>query len=128
MDCEEGCQDDCNPSPTSKDDLFKPPFLPCKPHLDPVPDWVAHVKRTEHTSTTFQNCGVLCFTILLLLLSLVSFMFCQECLFAILVVSACLCPFFHPLNAPLWLAILLLTIGGWSFTAGALEIRWNSRV
>jgi hypothetical protein len=31
------------------------------------------------------------------------------------------------LNAPLWLAILLLTIGGWSFTAGALEVRWKSQ-
>ena len=73
-----------------------------------------------------KGCGVLCFTLLLLFLCIVSFIVCKECLFAILIVSGCLCPFFHPLNAPLWLAIVLLTVGGWSFTTGAISISWEN--
>ena len=118
MDCKKAeCpQDDCNPQ------CVKPACtLPGQ-----VPDWVAHIHRTRAAAESFHNCGILCFTLLLLIMCLASYIYCQECLFVILLVSACLCPFFHPLNAPLWLAIVLLTIGGWSFTAGAMEIRWKS--
>ena len=116
MDCENAdcCPDDCNPS--------DPPLF-----LKPVPDWVAQVQATRSTNEAFNGCALLCFTVLLMIMCIVSYMFCKPCLFGILVFSACLCPFFHPLNAPLWLAILLLTIGGWSFTAGALEVRWKSQ-
>jgi hypothetical protein len=111
MECEEDGLLDCNPKPD-----------PCKNS-----DWVVHVKRTKLLTESAKNCGILCFTLLMLLLCIISYVFCQECLFVLLIVSACLCPFFHPLNAPLWLAIVLLTVGGWSFTAGAMEIRWKSQ-
>jgi len=99
----------------------------CKSRHDPSCDsWVVHARRVQSMSEQSRGCGMLLFTILLLVLCLASFMFCQECLFGILIISACLCPFFHPLNAPLWLAIVLLTVGGWSFTTGALSISWKS--
>jgi len=113
MDCEKagGLPDDCNPSS---------PRQCCV-----KPEW--HAEAIRVNTEAFHGCALLCFTLLLMILCVVSYMFCQPCLFGILAVSACLCPFFHPLNAPLWLAILLLTIGGWSFTAGALEVRWKSQ-
>jgi hypothetical protein len=83
--------------------------------------------RTRACNEGYQNCGILCFTLLFLILCVISFVFCQQCLFMILIVSACLCPFFHPMNAPLWLAIVLLTVGGWNFTVGALTVTWNYR-
>ena len=123
MDCEEDglLDDDCNPSNEEKGQNK------CAPNsTDYSTNWVVHARRTQLLSEAGQNCGILCFTLLMLLLCIISFAFCQECLFVLLIVSACLCPFFHPLNAPLWLAIVLLTVGGWSFTAGAMEIRWKS--
>jgi len=120
-DCEcggEGGEEDANP----KDRLTK-----CPPTACDRDNWVVHARRMQGLSEQSRGLGVMCFTMLLLILCLVSFMFCQECLFVILVLSACMCPFFHPLNAPLWLAIVLLTIGGWSFTTGALSVSWKSK-
>jgi hypothetical protein len=92
---------------------------------DAHPSYVVHECRTRAYNEGVKNCGVLCFTLFVLILCVASFFFCQNCLFVLLIVSACLCPFFHPMNAPLWLAIVLLTIGGWNFTVGALTITWN---
>ena len=71
-----------------------------------------------------RDCGVLLFTILTLLLCLVFFLFCPKCMFGILALSACLCPFYNSMNAPLWLAIILLTLSGWSFTSGSFQVSW----
>ena len=87
--------------------------------------FVVHEWRARAYNEGIQNCGIFCFTLLALILCVVSFFFCQNCLFALLIISACLCPFFHPMNAPLWLAIVLLTVGGWNFTMGALTVSWN---
>jgi hypothetical protein len=84
-----------------------------------------HMWKTQAYNEGIKNCGVMCLTLFALLMCVISFFVCQECLFALLIVSACLCPFFHPMNAPLWLAIVLLTIGGWNFTVGALTVTWN---
>ena len=121
-DCESGnssSSDGCNPVEG----------CPCAPTRQRAyeSDWTVHAKRTRMLSQDSQSCGILVFTILMLVLCIVSFVFCQECLFGLLIISACLCPFFHPLNAPLWLAIVLLTVGGWSFTAGALSVTWDSK-
>jgi hypothetical protein len=88
---------------------------------------LVHQRRVQALSEESRSCGILCFTALMLFLCFVSYLYCQECLFAILIVSACLCPFFHPLNAPLWLAIVMLTLGGWTFTTGALQVSWKSK-
>lgn len=90
-----------------------------------TPAYVVHECRTRAYNEGIKNCGVLSFTVIVIILCLVSFLFCQECLFVLLIFSACLCPFFHPMNAPLWLAIVLLTVGGWNFTMGALTVTWN---
>jgi hypothetical protein len=87
--------------------------------------YVIHECKTRAYDEGFKNCGVLCFTLLAIILCIISFVFCKQCLFMILIISACLCPFFHPMNAPLWLAIVLLTVGGWNFTMGALTVTWN---
>lgn len=91
---------------------------------EPSP-YTIHECKARAYDQGFRNCGVFCFTVLTLILCFISFIFCKQCLFMILIVSACLCPFFHPMNAPLWLAIVLLTVGGWNFTMGALTVTWN---
>ena len=89
-------------------------------------DWVVHAKRTHYLTGQFHDLGVMCLMIACLVLCLVFYMICPRCLFAVLIFSACMCPFFHPMNAPLWLAIVLLTVSGWSFSTGALSITWNN--
>jgi hypothetical protein len=91
---------------------------------EPSP-YVIQECRTRAYDEAFGNCGIMCFTLLAIILCLISFIFCKQCLFLILIISACLCPFFHPMNAPLWLAIVLLVVGGWNFTMGALTVTWN---
>ena len=88
--------------------------------------WVVHAKQTQVTAGQFRDLGVMCIMFLTLVLCLVFYMICPRCLFGVLLFSACLCPFFHPMNAPLWLAIVLLTVSGWSFTTGALSVTWNN--
>lgn len=90
-------------------------------------EWVVYKRRVEEITAQSRACGLLLFASALLILCLVSFIFCQSCLFAILVICACLCPFYPVLNGPLWLAIILLTVGGWSFTTGALSITWKAQ-
>ena len=90
-----------------------------------IRSYVIHECRTRACNEASTNCGIMCFTLITLILCVVSYTYCQQCLFALLIVSACLCPFFHPMNAPLWLAIVLLTVGGWNFTVGALTVSWN---
>lgn len=89
-------------------------------------DWVVHAQRTHYLTGQFRDLGVMCLMILCLVMCLVFYMICPQCLFGVLIFSACLCPFFHPMNAPLWLAIVLLTVSGWSLTTGALSITWKN--
>jgi hypothetical protein len=89
-------------------------------------DWVVHANRTHYIAGQFRDLGVLCFMLLCSVLCLVFYMVCPKCLFGVLLLSACLCPFFHPMNAPLWLAIVLLTLSGWRFTFGSLAVTWNN--
>jgi hypothetical protein len=88
---------------------------------------MAQCRRAKLVSTQWLNCAILTLTVLTLFLCGISYLFCPNCLFGILFFCALLCPCIHPLNAPLWVAIILLTISGWSFTAGALSLSWNAR-
>ena len=108
-----------------------------QPSAPPRPDTVdrldtverlclAHANRIKLMTSRTTDCGVLCFTIFCLILCGVFFLFCPRCIFGVLILSACLCPFFNSMNAPLWLAIVLLTVSGWSFTGGAFSISWNA--
>lgn len=109
----------------------------CAPSAPPLPacpcvereeeDLSRYTQRIRAIATRSRDTGVLCFTTVALVLCLVFYMLCPRCLFGILLLSACLCPFFNSMNAPLWLAIVLLTMSGWSFTAGAFSISWNAK-
>ena len=88
--------------------------------------WIAQCKRAKLLSTQWLDCGIVCLTVFLLVMCAVSYIFCPNCLFAILMFCAILCPCVHPLNAPLWLAIVLLTLSGWSFTVGAFSVSWGT--
>jgi len=91
-----------------------------------TPLWYIHETRTRYISDQFRQTGVMCLTFACIILCIVFFFACPRCLFGILFLSLCLCPFFHPMNAPLWFAIFLLTISGWSFTTGALQVSWHA--
>jgi len=86
-----------------------------------------YAARVKEMSTRSRDGLTMCFTIFLLTLCGLFFVFCPRCLFGVLILCACLCPFFNSLNAPLWLAIILLTMTGWSFTGGAFSISWNAK-
>ena len=89
--------------------------------------WVRHRRDVYEKRRIFHDLGVMIFMLLCLGLCIVFYIFHPEYMFGVLVVSACLCPFYNAMNAPLWLAILLLTISGWSFTTGSLSISWKSQ-
>jgi hypothetical protein len=56
---------------------------------------------------------------------LAAYLQCYYCLFAVIGICSvvCWCDVF--MNIPLWLAILLLLYGGWTFTSESLVIRWR---
>ena len=87
--------------------------------------WIRHAKRTKMIAEQSKNWAVLFLTVASLLLCVVFYIMCPDYLFLILLFSAILCPFFHPMNAPLWLAIVLLTVSGWTFTTGVFSIKWS---
>ena len=120
-DCQPESLEDGVSADSERDSLFEE-------RVCPGPTRRIYATRERETlayNATSQTFGVLCFTCASLLLCVLAFLYCTECLFMILIISACLCPFFHPMNAPLWLAIVLLTVGGWNFTMGALTVTWN---
>jgi len=90
-------------------------------------DLLEYTQRVKAITARSTNSGVMCFTAAALILCVAFYILCPRCLFGILLLSACLCPFFNSMNAPLWLAIVLLTISGWSFTGGALSVSWNAK-
>ena len=89
-------------------------------------DWVVHSQRTQYIRSQFHDLAILCLTLLCIVLCAVFYMVCPRCLFGILIFSACLCPWYNSLNFSLWLAIILLTASGWSFSGGALSIEWHN--
>ena len=96
--------------------------------MDRIEDDEAFLERCRQIkefTAKHTECGILCFVIFCLLLCGVFFVVCPKCIFGILILSACLCPFFNAMNAPLWLAIILLTVSGWSFSTRALSISWT---
>lgn len=76
-------------------------------------------------SETFQC--VIAFGVLVLVLGLVvlSFFYCKVCLFGIMTVSACLCPFIPYFNIPLWSSILLIVILGMTYTQRPFTFIWT---
>ena len=74
---------------------------------------------------TFQ-CVVALFILVLVLGGVVlSYFFCPACLFGIMVVSACLCPFLPYFNIPLWTSILLIVLMGMTYTQRPFTVIWK---
>jgi hypothetical protein len=104
----------------------KPVIKPAAEACDPCQEtWMAQCRHAKLLSTQWLECAVLALTVTALFLCGLSYLFCPNCLFAILLFCAFLCPCIHPLNAPLWVAIILLIISGWSFTTGAFSVSWG---
>lgn len=83
---------------------------------------VAEKARKRLVSETMY-CIVSVFTLVVVLgLVVVCYFFCVPCLFVIIAISACLCPFLSFFNIPLWVSILLLVFACWHFTAHILGV------
>lgn len=100
-------------------------------HEDPAPvkpeprKSVASRMKAQFIHET-QQC-VLASMLLLVIVGLIalSYLFCQECLFGIMIVSACLCPFLPYFNIPLWISILLITMLGISYVHRSFTFIWK---
>ena len=81
--------------------------------------------RATFIDETFQcvaASGILFFIIGMIVLS---FMFCKECLFGIMIISACMCPFLPYYNIPLWISILLITVLGINYVHKDFTFIWK---
>ena len=87
--------------------------------------WVVHAERVKTLAGWMHGVAVMILTGLSILLCLIFYFTCPKCLFYILILSACMCPWIHSMNAPLWLAIVLLVLSGWTFTYGYMSVTWN---
>lgn len=86
---------------------------------------IARRAQQRFVSETFQ-CVTACVVLIFVLgFVVVSFFYCQVCLFGIMVVSACLCPFMPYFNIPLWTSILLIVMLGMSYTQRPFTFIWK---
>jgi hypothetical protein len=88
--------------------------------------WIVHADRTRYLRDQFHSLAVLFLMLACVVLCMIFYMTCTKCLFFILLFCVLLCPFYNSFNLPLWIAIIMLIISGWSFSAGALSITWNN--
>ncbi len=106
--------------------------IPLLNHPNPQNDrqdtaWLVHAERVRSVTEWSKRVVILLLTITSILLCLLFYFTCPRCLFGVLIFSACLCPLIHSMNAPLWLALVLLVMSGWTFTAGNLSVSWHSK-
>ena len=59
-------------------------------------------------------------------LCLLCWYYCINCLFAVIIVSLLMCACIPGFNVPLWIAVVLLVFGGYSFTSGKMSLTWHS--
>lgn len=76
-------------------------------------------------SETFQCAVALVVLVLVLGLIVLSYFYCKICLFGIMTVSACLCPFLPYFNIPLWTSILLIVLLGMTYSQRPFTFIWN---
>lgn len=95
-------------------------------HEPPVKKKSVGVKIKDKFVGETEKCVVATLILFLVLGSIVlSYMFCTECLFGIMIISACLCPFMPYFNIPLWISILLITTLGISFVHRNFTFIWK---
>lgn len=84
------------------------------------------VKVKDQFVRETEKCVMASFVLFLIIgLITLSYMFCTECLFGIMIISACLCPFLPYFNIPLWISILLITTLGISFVHRNFTFIWK---
>ena len=88
--------------------------------------WIVHTENVRNVTDCSRRGAAMVMTITALVLCVYFFFACPKCLFGVLLASACMCPWFNTMNAPLWLAIILLIVSGWTFTFGNLSVTWDS--
>jgi uncharacterized membrane protein len=84
----------------------------------------AKMKR-NFVSETFQCVVALIILIIMLGLVVLSYFYCQICLFGIMIISACMCPFISYFNIPLWTSILLIVVLGMTYTQRPFTFIWK---
>ena len=114
-------------SPTAPEEPEKnaPPHEPAL-HHDDILKHVSDALNKHHEKSFVQQVVLPLLLITATLIALVvCAILCVPCLMGILVFSACTCSFVPIMNVPLWGAIVLLIIEGWSLTNGHLTLMWN---
>lgn len=81
--------------------------------------------KKKFISETFQCLFASSILVVVMSLIVLSFFYCQQCLFGIMILSACLCPFMSFWNIPLWTSILLVTILGINFVHKDFTFIWK---
>ena len=82
------------------------------------------IKR-KLVSETIQCTVALIILVVMLGLVVLSYFYCQVCLFGIMIISACMCPFISYFNIPLWTSILLIVILGMTYTQRPFTFIWK---
>lgn len=102
--------------------------------LDGLNDRKEGVKQTDYgikkmkrkfISETYQF--VISVFVLIVVLGgvVVSYFYCPTCLFGIMVMSACMCPFLPYFNIPLWTSIVLIIVMGMTYTQRPFTFIWK---
>lgn len=109
---------------SSKVDLGKGRVDVSKGDSKDKPSLWQRMKRT-FISETFQCISASGILIFIIGCIVISFFYCKECLFGIMVISACMCPFLPYYNIPLWISILLVTIMGINYVHRDFTFIWK---
>lgn len=93
-------------------------------HKKPKPSLYTRLKQ-KFISETFQCMFASSVLLVVMGLIVLCFFYCQQCLFGIMLLSACLCPFMSFWNIPLWTSILLVTVLGINFVHKDFTFIWK---
>lgn len=85
---------------------------------------IKKMKRKFISETQQFVLSILVLTVVLGMVVL-SYFFCPMCLFGIMVMSACLCPFLPYFNIPLWTSIVLIIVLGMTYTQRPFTFIWK---
>lgn len=96
-----------------------------KVEKDNKKDGVYKRAKRKFISETAQFVVSLFVLTVVLGLVVISYFFCPICLFGIMVMSACLCPFLPYFNVPLWTSILLIIMMGMTYTQRPFTFIWK---
>lgn len=81
--------------------------------------------KRKFISETYQFVISVFILIIVLGAVVVSYFYCPTCLFGIMVMSACMCPFLPYFNIPLWTSIVLIIVMGMTYTQRPFTFIWK---